>query len=275
MADADTLIRDSIPGKLTARIIVGAVLIAGAVAAEYAGGTAFTLLVAGAALLMFAEWAGMFRIGRGWRFFGLVLLAGVALLSWQGQSGLAIVVLAAAAGLLLVAARAMERADKRPRHGFWIAAGLLYAGLPAVALIWLRAVPDGLALTLWTLAVVWATDIFAFVAGRGIGGPKLLPRISPNKTWAGLFGGMAGAGVVGAGVAVVLDLPMMVGGLAALPLAALAQGGDLFESWLKRRTGVKDSGDLLPGHGGVLDRLDGLVPVALVVAGFVALSEAA
>ena len=114
------------------------------------------------------------------------------------------------------------------------------------------------------IVVTWATDIFAYFAGRAIGGPKLAPRISPNKTWAGLIGGMAGA------AAVRLARPpgcFEIG--AALPLARrrrwalIAQAGDLYESWVKRRAGVKDSGTLLPGHGGVLDRLDGLLAVAL------------
>ncbi len=124
--------------------------------------------------------------------------------------------------------------------------------------------------------MVWATDIAAFFAGRGMGGPRLAPAISPNKTVAGLIGGVIAAAVAGAVVAVILDarwaadaLPFLLAGLGAI-LAVLAQAGDLFESWLKRRAGVKDSGTLLPGHGGVLDRLDGLVPVAVVVALIVA-----
>lgn len=273
LAGADTLATaPPIPGKLLARVIVGAVLIAAALAAEFTGGLAFTLMVAGAALLMFAEWCAMHRIGRGWRFTGLVALAGVTLLAWRGEALFAIPALALAAAGLLLFARGMTRADGKPRQSTMIAGGLLYAGLPAIALIWLRAEPQGLALTLWTLAIVWGTDIFAFVAGRTIGGPKLLPRVSPSKTWSGLVGGVVGAGVAGVGVASALGLPVVAGGVAALPLAVVAQGGDLFESWLKRRVGVKDSGDLLPGHGGVLDRLDGLVPVAIIVAGAVALA---
>ena len=142
---------------------------------------------------------------------------------------------------------------------------MLYAIPPAIALIFVREQAErGLLLTLWTLAIVWATDIGAYFAGRAIGGPKLAPRLSPNKTWAGLIGGMIAAAVVGALIAWQGDLPAfcwITGG----GLAVAAQMGDLFESWLKRRSGVKDSGKLLPGHGGVLDRLDGVVPVAVVV----------
>jgi phosphatidate cytidylyltransferase len=116
-------------------------------------------------------------------------------------------------------------------------------------------------LVFWLMLVTWSTDIFAYFAGRSIGGPKLAPRISPNKTWAGLFGGMAGAAVVGALAAWQFGLdPVFL--YAGAPLAFLAQMGDLYESRVKRRLGVKDSGSLLPGHGGVLDRADGLLPVA-------------
>lgn len=144
-----------------------------------------------------------------------------------------------------------------------------YVGLPLVALLVLRDRADGFLLTLWTFIAVWATDIGAYFAGRAIGGPKLAPRISPSKTWAGLGGGVAAAWGAGALVASQGQLPAALLYLGA-PMAVLAQAGDLFESWLKRRAGVKDSGTLLPGHGGVLDRLDGLVPVAIVMGALVA-----
>jgi phosphatidate cytidylyltransferase len=111
----------------------------------------------------------------------------------------------------------------------------------------------------------WSVDIGAYFAGRSIGGPKLAPSISPNKTWAGLIGGMVAAGVFGGAWAWLLQLPAILILLAA-PFGAAAQAGDLFESWLKRRAGVKDSGTWLPGHGGALDRLDGLVVVASLTA---------
>jgi phosphatidate cytidylyltransferase len=122
----------------------------------------------------------------------------------------------------------------------------------------------------WLLLVVWTTDIGAYFAGRSIGGPKLAPRISPGKTWAGLVGGMAAAGLVGGLLTALAGAGFwLAAGLGAL-LAAVAQAGDLFESRLKRHAGVKDSGHLIPGHGGLLDRIDGLVfaapTFALVVA---------
>jgi phosphatidate cytidylyltransferase len=129
----------------------------------------------------------------------------------------------------------------------------------------LRFGPHGFGLTLWTLAIVWATDIGAYFVGRYFGGPKLAPSISPAKTWSGLVGGAVAAGVAGPIIASQgHNMPLACYFLGA-PLGLLAQGGDLFESWLKRVAGVKDSGTLIPGHGGVLDRLDGVVPVATLM----------
>lgn len=153
----------------------------------------------------------------------------------------------------------------------WKVSGFFYCLLPALALLWIRerAGPAGIGrdadLLIWAFIVTWSTDIGAFFAGRAIGGPKLAPSISPNKTIAGLVGGMTSAAALGWAWA---DFRGMGGLLhwAGAPLAVAAQGGDLFESWMKRRAGVKDSGQWLPGHGGLLDRLDGLVPVALLTA---------
>jgi len=153
----------------------------------------------------------------------------------------------------------------------WQVAGFIYALVPALALLWIRerfeidSAPLGLELLLWVFVVTWSVDIGAFFSGRAIGGPKLAPSISPNKTWAGLVGGMVAATLFGGLWVWLLDLaPLLI--VFAAPFAAAAQGGDLFESWLKRRAGVKDSGDFLPGHGGALDRLDGLVVVATLTA---------
>jgi phosphatidate cytidylyltransferase len=146
----------------------------------------------------------------------------------------------------------------------WYVAGLLYALVPALALLWIRE-RAGIDLLLWTFIVTWSTDIGAYFAGRRFGRRKLAPTISPGKTVEGLFGGIAAATLLGGAWVLATHL-----GLALLPLAAVlavaAQAGDLFESGLKRRAGVKDSGSWLPGHGGVLDRLDGLVPVAVLTA---------
>ncbi len=150
--------------------------------------------------------------------------------------------------------------------------GTLYVALPVLALVLLRSDNVwGVHAIMWLMLVVWATDTFAYFAGRIIGGPKLAPVLSPKKTWAGLLGGMAGAAVISS-IYAVFWLPSW-GALAgvAAALAVVAQLGDIFESALKRRFNMKDSGDLIPGHGGVLDRVDGLVVagVAAAIIGFV------
>ena len=148
----------------------------------------------------------------------------------------------------------------------WKVAGFVYALVPALSLLWIRdRAPQGLELLLWVFIVSWTTDIGAYFAGRAIGGPKLAPRISPNKTIAGLVGGMISAALAGYAWSELTSLSAALFWLAPL-LALAAQVGDLFESWMKRKAGVKDSGNWLPGHGGALDRLDGLVVVATLTA---------
>jgi phosphatidate cytidylyltransferase len=148
----------------------------------------------------------------------------------------------------------------------WTVAGFVYALLPAIALLWIRERDvQGVDLLLWVFIVTWATDIGAYFVGRTVGRRKLAPSISPGKTVEGLIGGIIAAGVLGGAWAVYSDLSRTLLILAPL-FAVAAQGGDLFESWIKRRAGVKDSGHWLPGHGGLLDRLDGLVPVAVLTA---------
>jgi len=148
----------------------------------------------------------------------------------------------------------------------WRIAGFFYALLPALSLLWIRdRSADKLDLLLWVFIVTWSTDIGAYFVGRAIGKRKLAPSISPGKTVEGLVGGMIAATLLGGAWAFVLELPPALFVLA--PVFALsAQAGDLFESWMKRRAGLKDSGSWLPGHGGLLDRLDGLVPVAVLTA---------
>lgn len=238
-----------------------------AVACLWAGGIAFWALVAAVALVMAAEWAGLMHLPRRAIAGTALALAGPMLIAapfWAGPGLAALVALIVAAIVLAAFARS-------PRLG----AGLLYAGLPALALLYLHVTSDkfvdglGFFVTLWTLAAVWVTDIGAYFAGRSIGGPRLAPRISPNKTWAGLFGGMFATGLMFFLLLILNDSSIaesLLGAAVGAALAVLAQGGDLFESWLKRRAGVKDSGHFLPGHGGALDRLDGVVPVACAVA---------
>ena len=158
------------------------------------------------------------------------------------------------------------------RWGFaWRLYGFVYCLLPAISLLWIReraefeGIGSGFDLLIWVFLVVWSTDIGAYFAGRAIGGAKLAPSISPNKTIAGLIGGVIAATVLAGAWVYAVGLPAMLLWLAP-PFAVAAQLGDLFESGLKRQAGVKDSGSWLPGHGGLLDRLDGLVPVAVLTA---------
>lgn len=156
----------------------------------------------------------------------------------------------------------LSRREQDRRPGF-IAFGLCYIALPAVSLSWLRAAPEnGLLNLVWVLGVVWATDTAAYLTGRTIGGPKLAPAISPGKTWSGAIGGVIGAAIVGAGMASAVGSEPWLAVLASLPLSVVAQAGDLAESAVKRRFGVKDSGSIIPGHGGVFDRADALLAAA-------------
>jgi phosphatidate cytidylyltransferase len=148
----------------------------------------------------------------------------------------------------------------------WYASGFVYALVPALALLWIRERDmHGLYLLVWVFIVTWSTDIGAYFAGRRFGRRKLAPSISPGKTVEGLYGGIAAAALLGGVWAWATGLGTALLALAPV-LAVAAQAGDLFESGMKRRAGVKDSGTWLPGHGGVLDRLDGLVPVAVLTA---------
>jgi phosphatidate cytidylyltransferase len=256
---------------LPTRFVAAVVMIAVACAAIYIGGWVFRLLVAAAAAAMLIEWGDMHRTGRVRSYAGAALLA-VALLAAahflypageidviNGVEGIfaeSFDQLPIGFGALAATALLYGLVSRRVASGW----GFFYVGAPAFALMVLEWA--GFDLVLWAMLVTWSTDIFAYFAGRSIGGPKLAPRISPNKTWAGLIGGMAGAAVVGAFAAYAFGLDNLFL-LAGAPMGLLAQLGDLYESKVKRRLGVKDSGALLPGHGGVLDRLDGLLPVAI------------
>lgn len=146
----------------------------------------------------------------------------------------------------------------------WHFAGIAYVGAPCLALLYLRE--QGLPLTLWLFAVIWSLDIGAYFTGKTFGGPKLAPKISPGKTWSGLAGGVLSAMVIGGLISVFAGGNSLHMTILASLLAVIAQIGDLFESWVKRHYGVKDSGNLIPGHGGILDRVDGLVPTAPILA---------
>lgn len=251
--------------NLMVRSVVGAGLIVMAAAGVVLGGLAFWLLCVVGGLFMMGEWADLHATPPATRRLAQyalsVPLAIMAPMLGAGPGFFALGLLAGAGFFVVIVTR---------RQG--LAAGILYVGLPILALLLIRRQQEGVVFTLWVLALVWACDIGAYAAGRFIGGPKLAPAISPNKTWAGLAGGVVAAGLFGAAMHQFYGLPWRLT-LATPALAVLAQGGDLYESWLKRRAGVKDSGTLLPGHGGVMDRLDGLVPVAPVAALLVVLPK--
>jgi phosphatidate cytidylyltransferase len=192
---------------------------------------------------------------------GLILIAAALLAAVQGGMLFAVVVAAIATAMFYEWTRIV-----RGWGLAWYGAGFFYALLPALALLWIRERDlNGLFLLIWVFIVTWSTDIGAYFTGRAIGKRKLAPSISPKKTVEGLYGGIAAATLLGGAWALAMGLGTTL--LVLAPLCAIAaQAGDLFESWMKRRAGVKDSGTWLPGHGGVLDRVDGLVPVAVLTA---------
>jgi phosphatidate cytidylyltransferase len=245
------------PSDLALRTVVGLAMVAVAIAALWFGDIVFWILCSVLGLFMMAEWADLDgasssqkRLAQFALSVPLAIMAPMA----AGPDFFALGLIAAAAFFIVIVQRRST-----------LALGAIYVGLPILALLLIRKQEEGIVFTFWALALVWVCDIGAYFSGRAIGGPKLAPAISPNKTWAGLAGGVLLAGAFGAAMHVFYGLPWRLT-LATPVLAIVAQSGDLFESWLKRRAGVKDSGNLLPGHGGILDRLDGLVPVAPLAA---------
>lgn len=196
------------------------------------------------------------------RVLSAVVLAPLALICiWFGGVAFAVLVVATTIGVMIEWVQ-MVRAG----HGgaASLLAGAAYILLAAAGLFWLRADPlAGRANLLFLVALVWASDIGAYIAGRAIGGPRLAPRISPGKTVAGAVGGLLAAVLVGVAAALLVSSSLWRAGALAGLLGVVAQGGDLLESCVKRHFGVKDSGRLIPGHGGLLDRLDALLAVAL------------
>ncbi|MCT7375642.1 phosphatidate cytidylyltransferase [Chelativorans salis] len=248
--------------NLRMRVVSALVLGAVVLGVTVIGGVAFRLFAVVTAGLIFYEWMTMRpAVSRSHEVVAWVLLIAALLVLLAGLSA-PLVFAALAAGCLLALAHSAFSGG-----GVWSGAGIAYAGVPAVALSFLRGVDEaGLIAVLFLFAVVWATDILAYFTGRALGGPKLAPAISPGKTWSGAAGGALG-GVV-AGLAVVwlaaTALSPLWAGLVALVLSVVSQVGDLFESAVKRRHGVKDSSALIPGHGGVMDRVDGLVVAAVI-----------
>lgn len=251
-------------GDLKARILSALVMAPVVLAAVWFGGWIFHLLIVVGAVLGMLEWVNLVPSQRKAGAVAVSVIGIAAVMASEILWGPALAIAIAVASVILLAAAGGGR-DKA-----LLGAGIFYVGAGLVGLMWLRDRPEiGLELFLYAMLAVWATDIGAYAAGRTIGGPKLAPRISPKKTWAGLIGGMVSAGLVGWLVALVSGaalplLALLVGALAAV----VGQAGDLFESAVKRRYDVKDSGHLIPGHGGILDRIDGLLVAAPVLALF-------
>ncbi len=250
--------------NLQQRVISGAVLIVVALALTWAGGVWYRLLAAAISGAVLYEWLAMTarseKPSNRWLAIGLIAVLLILLVTGASISFLSM----ALVGAIVVTGAHAARFEA----GVWPTLGLAYAGLLGIALSALRgADAAGLSATLFLFAVVWATDILAYFVGRAVGGPKLAPAISPGKTWSGAAGGTVAAVLAGIFVAGQLGSPLGWAALLALTLvlSVVSQGGDLFESWIKRRFGAKDSSQLIPGHGGVMDRVDGLATAAFAL----------
>jgi phosphatidate cytidylyltransferase len=272
VADPDPaqLSRARTPGgeNLTLRVWSSLVLAPLAVAIAYFGGWSFAIFWSAAAIGVFWEWSTLVA-GKGWR--PVVVGAGAALVVSfvLAASGQPLGVLGAIAVTIMVALGVVVIAPfVSLHHRGWLAGGVPYTAAIGIAPVVLRSdTEDGLVAMMFLFAIAWATDIAAFFVGRLIGGPKLLPRVSPKKTWSGAIGGLAAAVFAGIAVAKAAGLSGLFWlALVAAILSCAAQAGDLFESLVKRRFGAKDSSHLIPGHGGLMDRLDGFIFAAAVAA---------
>lgn len=234
------------------------VMVALALGTLWLGGHAFAAFWALAGMAVFWEWQHL--VGGPRMTMRTVIGAGVVALGAAMAAGGAAELAVLVAGAGAIACAWAAGADRR----LWAAGGALYAGALVISVCVLRnSLFHGVTAILWLFAVVWGTDVMAYFGGRLIGGPKLWPRVSPSKTWSGFLVGVCSAAFAGLAVVVfwttpgeIRLAPLFLIGLAA---AALSQAGDLFESSIKRRFGVKDSGRLIPGHGGAMDRLDGFI----------------
>ncbi len=243
--------------NLQSRILSGAVLAPLVILLVYFGGIPFMIGLFGAAAIGLLEW--MRLVTGKLQPWSVVVLAAVPI-AYLLSGG------AAAIGVMGLAALAADLVVRAQRGNSLLAAfGVPYLGLAVLSLAWLRDTSSGgWPLVLFVFLVVWASDIGGYVVGRALGGPKLVPGISPNKTWAGFGGGLFFSACIALGWTATMPMATRPAEAAviAVGLSLVGQGGDLFESVMKRRFGVKDSGQLIPGHGGMLDRIDALLWVA-------------
>ena len=249
--------------NLTLRILSALVMAPVVLAAAYAGGGYFLVLVGLVVYLLGLEWASI-STGRMFGFYPAVVCAGlvgsVALVGF-GRPDTAFMALAATAVIVSMCSAPDGRRG-------WSVFGVIFVGLSFVSLFLMRADPQlGRNFIFWLFAVVWSSDTGAYIFGRAIGGPKLAPNISPKKTWAGFYGGLLSSALAGACCAVIFEGSSIIGlAILSAVIGFTAQIGDLLESWFKRRFSVKDSGNIIPGHGGLFDRVDGLMAATLMCA---------
>lgn len=252
--------------SLAIRAVSALVLAPTAVLAIWAGGYWYLALIIAACMFLAREWAEMSAPRQAWPITGAVAVALIAVTTITSAGALS----AALVALVFAAAASAIFARRLGAEPVDAAYGVLYLGWPAILLIWLRDGHDviGLNWTMMVFVVAWSSDVLAYLAGSLIGGPKLRPKFSPNKTWAGFTAGLIGGSAAGLVLTSVLDFGIHPAWGAALGLAgALAtMAGDLWESALKRRFGVKDAGSIIPGHGGLLDRVDGMMFAVVVIA---------
>lgn len=252
------------PSALMQRVLVGAALGMLALAAIWLGGWVFKLLLLMIGLLVVIEFTAVTGSDAS-TTARIVALAGVGA-AW-GAAAFHHPVTGIVIADIVTLALVIFAVALRHRAMFWSGLSVLYVSAAMVALVWLRDGENGRIIVLWLVLTVAVTDTAAFFTGRTLGGPKLAPSISPNKTWSGMIGGMVGAALAGGLLATAMGFasPLLIGLLSA-GVAVVAQMGDLLESHLKRSFGVKDSGTMLPGHGGIMDRVDGYMLASPVVA---------
>jgi phosphatidate cytidylyltransferase len=253
-AQADSAVVTS-SGDLRTRVASSVVMVVLAIAATAVGGWTFVLFWSAAAVIIAWEWtsivAGDTKPALAAAVAALLAAAAAAGSGW------------ATGALAALAAGAVAAAALAPRQRAWSGAGVLYAGILVLAPTLLRRdAGHGAAAIFFLFAVVWATDIFGYFVGRAVGGPRLALRISPKKTWAGAIGGAAGAVAAGVVFAALTGYAITCAGFMAFVLSLVSQGGDLIESAFKRSFGVKDASHVIPGHGGLMDRLDGFIAAA-------------
>lgn len=251
--------------SLVPRILSALVLAPIAIGLIWYGGWPFSILISVAALILASEWRGLVFGEQGGRVEQMLMSAASLVGIAAVQFGAELIGVAFAVAFLMLG---MTYAAWKKTPLTRIALGFPYIVLPAMILVWLRADEVwGTAAIVWLFVTIWATDSFAYFAGKTFGGPKLAPVLSPNKTWAGLIGGSIGAALFGAACAFYLgSAPVILLAALSAVLAVISQAGDITQSSLKRQAGVKDSGNIIPGHGGLLDRVDGLLFAAVAAA---------